>query len=189
VTVDARLRSVSNRRVFAVGDAAGGPQFTHVAGYHAGVVIRSILFGLPAKAGTAHIPRAIYTDPELAQVGLTEAEARQRHGNRLTVVRWDYRANDRAVAEGLTEGFVKVMVVGGRPVGASIVGARAGDLVAPWAMAVANRLRMSALARTVLPYPTLMEINKQAAGAYFSPRLFDNPWVRRAVRLVQRFGR
>ncbi|MCX7644019.1 MAG: FAD-dependent oxidoreductase [Rhodobacteraceae bacterium] len=189
VTVDAGLRSVSNRRVYAVGDAAGGPQFTHVAGYHAGIVIRSMLFGLPAKAKTAHIPRATYTDPELAQVGLTEAEARRRHGSRLTVVRWAYRDNDRAVAEGRTDGLVKVMVVGGRPVGASIAGAQAGELVALWALAIANRLKMRAIAETVLPYPTLMEINKRAAGAYFSPRLFDNPWVRRAVRLVQRFGR
>jgi pyruvate/2-oxoglutarate dehydrogenase complex dihydrolipoamide dehydrogenase (E3) component len=189
VKVDAGLRSVSNRRVYAVGDAAGGPQFTHVAGYHAGIVIRSILFGLPAKAKTAHIPWATYTDPELAQVGLTEAEALRQHGSRLTVVRWEYRENDRAVAEGRTVGFVKVMVVGGRPVGASIVGAQAGELVALWAMAIANRLKMSAVANTVMPYPTLMEINKRAAGAYFSPRLFDNPWVRRAVRLVQRFGR
>lgn len=189
VKVDAGLRSVSNRRVYAVGDAAGGLQFTHVAGYHAGVVIRAILFGLPARARTAHIPRATYTDPELAQVGPTEAEARRRHGDRLTVVRWEYRDNDRAVAEGRTTGLVKVMVVGSRPVGASIAGAQAGELVALWAMAIANRLKMSAVADTVLPYPTLMEVNKRAAGAYFSPRLFDNPWVRRAVRLVQRFGR
>jgi pyruvate/2-oxoglutarate dehydrogenase complex dihydrolipoamide dehydrogenase (E3) component len=189
VKVDTGLRSVSNRRVYAVGDAAGGLQFTHVAGYHAGVVVRSMLFGLPAKAGTAHIPWATYTDPELAQVGLTEAEARQRHGNRLTVVRWPFHDNDRAVAEGKTAGLVKVMVVKGRPVGASIAGAQAGELIGLWAMAIANRLKMSAIAGTVLPYPTLMEVNKRAAGAYFSPRLFDSPWVKRAVRLVQRFGR
>ncbi len=186
VKVGDDLRSTTNRRVYAVGDAAGGLQFTHVAGYHAGVVVRSMLFGLPAKAKATHIPWATYTDPELAQVGLTEAEARNKHGSALTVVQWHYHENDRAVAEGRTTGLLKVMVVGGRPVGASIVGAQAGELIALWAMAIANRLKMTAIANTVLPYPTLNEVNKRAAGAYFSPRLFDSPWVKRVVGFVQR---
>ncbi|MEO1307760.1 MAG: FAD-dependent oxidoreductase, partial [Pseudomonadota bacterium] len=164
VTVDAGLRSVSNKKVYAIGDAAGGYQFTHVAGYHAGVIVRSILFGLPAKASTRHIPWATYTDPELAQVGLTEAEARKAHGSKLEVVRFPYEENDRAIAEGKTTGLIKVMVVGGRPVGASIVGAQAGELISMWALAIANKLKMSAIASTVLPYPTLSEINKRAAG-------------------------
>jgi pyruvate/2-oxoglutarate dehydrogenase complex dihydrolipoamide dehydrogenase (E3) component len=169
-----------------VGDVAGKLQFTHVAGYHAGVVIRSILFGLPAKAREDHIPWATYTDPELAQVGLTEAEARKMHGARLEVVRFEYAENDRAVAEGKTTGMIKVMVVKGRPVGASIVGAQAGELISLWALVIANRLKMSAVANMVAPYPTLMEVNKRAAGAYFSPRLFDSPMVKRIVGLVQR---
>ncbi len=187
VTVGADLRSTSNRKVYTVGDAAGGLQFTHVAGYHAGVIIRSMLFALPSKAKTAHIPWATYTDPELAQVGLTEAQARNQYGGRLTVVRWKYDENDRAIAEAKTTGLVKVMVVGGKPVGASIVGAQAGELIGLWAMAIANGLKMSAIANTVLPYPTLNEINKRAAGAYFSPKLFDNPWVKRVVGLVQKY--
>jgi len=89
VTVNASLRS-SNRRVYAVGDAAGGLQFTHVAGWHAGIVIRQIVLGLPAKADPRAIPRATYTDPELAQVGLTETEAQQAHGSALTVLRADF---------------------------------------------------------------------------------------------------
>ncbi len=187
VTVDAGLRSVSNRRVYAVGDAAGGLQFTHVAGYQAGIVIRSALFGLPAKARTDHIPWVTYTDPELAQVGLTEAEARARHGAALTIARFDYAENDRAIAEGRTAGFAKVMVVKGRPVGATITGAQAGELIGIWALALANRLKMSAVAGMVAPYPTLGEISKRAAGAYFSPKLFDNPRVKQVVGLVQRF--
>lgn len=186
VKVDASLRS-TNRRVYAIGDVAGGLQFTHVAGYHAGVIIRSMLFGLPAKASNRHIPWATYTDPELAHVGMTEAEAQKAHGDRLEVVRFEYDENDRAIAEGKTTGLIKVMVVKGRPVGASIVGAQAGELIGIWAMAIANNLKMSAIAATVLPYPTLGEINKRAAGAYFSPRLFDNPWVKRVVGLVQRY--
>jgi pyruvate/2-oxoglutarate dehydrogenase complex dihydrolipoamide dehydrogenase (E3) component len=186
VTVGADLRS-SNRRVYAVGDAAGGLQFTHVAGYHAGIVIRQMLFGLPSKASTAHIPWATYTDPELAQVGLTEAEARKAHGAALTVLRSDYAENDRAQAGLETEGLIKVMVVKGRPVGATIAGAQAGELIGLWAMAIAAGLKMGAVAGTVLPYPTLGELSKRAAGAYFSPKLFDSPLVKRVVGLVQRY--
>ncbi|NCO86475.1 MAG: FAD-dependent oxidoreductase [Rhodobacterales bacterium] len=187
IKVGADLRSVSNRRVYAIGDVAGGFQFTHVAGYHAGVIIRSMLLGLPSRQRHDHIPWATYTDPELAQVGLTEAEARKAHGARLEVVRYDFAHNDRAIAEGKTTGRIKVMVVKGRPVGATIVGVQAGELIGLWAMAIANRLRMTAIAATVLPYPTIGEINKRAAGAYFSPRLFDSSMVKRVVGLVQRW--
>ena len=185
IKVDANLKS-TNRRVYAAGDVAGGLQFTHMAGYHAGVLVRSLVLGLPAKASTHHIPWATYTDPELAQVGQTEAQARDVHGDKLTVVRFPYHENDRAIAEGKTKGLIKVMVVKGKPVGASIVGAHAGELIGMWAMAIANGLKMSAIANTVLPYPTIAEINKRAAGQYFSPKLFDSAMVKRVVRFVQR---
>jgi pyruvate/2-oxoglutarate dehydrogenase complex dihydrolipoamide dehydrogenase (E3) component len=186
VTVGADLRS-SNRKVYAVGDAAGGLQFTHVAGYHAGVVIRQMLFSLPSKAGIAHIPWATYTDPELAQVGPTEVEARKTYGDALTVARFEFHENDRARAERKTEGLIKVMVVKGRPVGATIAGAQAGELIGLWAMAIAAKMKMGTVAGTVLPYPTLSEVSKRAAGAYFSPTLFDNPKIKRVVGLVQRY--
>ena len=185
VTVDNRLRS-TNRRVFAVGDAAGGLQFTHVAGWHAGIVIRQAVLGLPAKADPRALPRATFTEPELAHVGLTEAEARAAHGDALTVIRADFHHNDRAMAEGKAKGFAKVMVVKGRPVGASIVGPQAGELIGVWALALSARLKMSAIAGMVAPYPTLGEVSKRAAGAYFSPKLFDNAALKWMVRLVQR---
>jgi pyruvate/2-oxoglutarate dehydrogenase complex dihydrolipoamide dehydrogenase (E3) component len=181
------LRSVTNKKVYAAGDVAGGLQFTHVAGYHAGVLIRSMLFGLPSKQRTDHIPWSTYTDPELAQVGLTEAQAKKKHGSALEVVRFDFHHNDRLIAERKTKGLIKVMVVKGRPVGASIAGHMAGELIGMWAMAIANKMKMSAIANTVLPYPTVSEVNKRAAGAYFSPRLFDNPTVKRVVGFVQRW--
>ncbi|MCC5991294.1 MAG: FAD-dependent oxidoreductase [Rhodobacteraceae bacterium] len=184
ITVDAGLRS-SNRRVYAIGDVAGQGQFTHLAGYHAGVIIRSMLFGLPAKARTDHIPHVSYTDPELAQIGLTEAAARAKFGARLSVHKIGYDQIDRAQAEGCTQGFCKLMVAGGRPVGVTIVGRQAGEVIAPFALAMANRMKLSAMAATVLPYPTLAEIGKRAASAYFSPKLFDNTAVKRVVRLVQ----
>lgn len=186
IQVDDQLRT-SNKKVYAIGDVAGGMQFTHVAGYQAGVIIRSALFGLPSKAKTSHIPWVTYTDPELAQVGLTELQARDIHGVKLEVVRFDYHHNDRALAERQTKGFIKVMVVKGRPVGASIVGHQAGELIITWSLALANGLKMGQIAAMVAPYPTIGEINKRVAGAYFSPRLFDSQNVKRAVRFVQRW--
>ncbi|HCQ67496.1 MAG TPA: dihydrolipoamide dehydrogenase [Rhodobacteraceae bacterium] len=186
IVTDARLRT-SNRRIFAVGDVTGGAQFTHVAGYQAGLVVRSALFGLPARARSDHIPRAIYTTPELAQVGLTETDARATHGAAVEILKVELTANDRAAATGLDTGFLKVMVARGRPVGATLVGEDAGEQIAFWALALASRLKMSAIAGTVLPYPTVAELSKRAAGAYFSPRLFGNLWVKRVVRAVQRF--
>ncbi|GHA50146.1 dihydrolipoamide dehydrogenase [Amylibacter ulvae] len=186
IKVDASLKT-TNKRVYAIGDVAAGLQFTHVAGYHAGVIIKSALFGLPSKAKTDHIPWATYIDPEMAQVGLTEEQAREKHGDKLEVVRFEYAENDRARAELATTGLIKVMVIKGRPVGASIVGAQAGELIQIWALALANNLKMSAIANMVAPYPTLGEVNKRAAGAYFGPRLFDSTMVKRIVGLVQRF--
>lgn len=186
VTVGADLRSASNRRVFAVGDAAGQGQFTHLAGYHAGIVVRRAVLGLPAKARADHIPRVTYTDPELAQVGPTEAEARKLYGDAVTVTRADYGGNDRAVTEGATEGFAKLIILRGRVIGATVVGRQAGEVIAPLVLAVSAKLRISALASVVLPYPTLSELGKRAAGAYFSTKLFDNPALKGWVRLVQR---
>ena len=185
VTVGAGLRSVSNRRVYAMGDAAGGLQFTHVAGAHAGVLIRQILLGLPAKAAT-RAPWVSYTEPELAQTGLTEAEARALHGDKLTVLRAPFAGNDRAITERKAKGLVKVMVVRGRPVGASIAGPQAGELIGFWALAIAARVKIGTVAGLILPYPTLGETAKRAAGAYFSAKLFDNPMLKRVVRWVQR---
>ena len=186
LVVDAGMRT-TNRGVYAIGDVAGGLQFTHVAGYHAGVIIRSMLFGLSSKAKTSHIPWATYTDPELSQVGLTEAQAKGIHGDKLEVVRFHYSHNDRAISERKTKGFIKLMVVKGRPVGASIVGYQAGELINLWALALANNMKMSQIAAMVAPYPTIGEINKRAAGAYFTPRLFDSNAVKRVVGFVQRF--
>jgi len=186
VKVDNALKT-SNRKVYAIGDVAGRLQFTHVAGYHAGVIIRSALFALPSTASTAHIPWATYTAPELAQVGMTEAQADEAYGDKLEVVRFDYTGNDRAIAEGQTTGFAKVMVVKGRPVGATIVGHMAGELINTWALALANNMKMSQIAAMVAPYPTIGEINKRLAGAYFSPRLFESKMVKRVVGAVQRW--
>src|SRR5205823_14740420 len=134
ITVDNRLRT-TNRRAFAVGDVTGGPQFTHVGLYQAGIVIRNALFRLPAKVDYRALPWVTYTDPELAQVGLTEAAA-HAIGGKVQVLRWSFAENDRAQTERDTEGLVKVVLRRGRILGASILGAGAGDLILPWALAI-----------------------------------------------------
>jgi len=187
LVVDRRLRT-SNRRVYAIGDAAGGPQFTHVAGYHAGIVIRNALFRLPAKVDYRALPWVTYTEPELAQVGLTEAEARERHPGDLTVLRWPFHENDRAQAERSTHGLVKVLTRrNGRVLGASILGAHAGELIQPWALAIGQGMKVGALATMIAPYPTLGEVSKRAAGSFFAPKLFSER-TRRLVGLLKYLG-
>lgn len=183
VTVGSNLRT-SNRRIYAVGDVAGGLQFTHVAGAHAGVVIRQILFGLPAKQPTL-VPTVTYTDPELAQIGLTEAEARLQYPN-IQVIRQEFDHNDRAITEGHALGFLKLMLAKSRPVGVTIVGPHAGELIGLWSLVLSQGLKVGAVAGMIAPYPTLAEISKRAAGAYYTPKLFDNLALKRLVRLVQR---
>jgi len=186
IAVDSRLRT-SNRRVFAIGDVAGGYQFTHVAGYHAGIVIRNALFRLPARADHRAVPWVTYTDPELAHVGLTEATARQRHGDRIKVLRWPFAENDRAQAERETEGMIKVVLDGrGRVLGTTIVGRNAGELLLPWIMTVQRRGKIGAMASVIAPYPTLGEVSKRVAGAYYTPSLFSER-TRRIVRFLLRF--
>ena len=185
IEVDRRLRT-TNKKVFAIGDVAGGYQFTHMAGYHAGIVIRNALFGLPAKVDDKAVPWVTYTDPEIAHVGLTEAQARERHGDDVKVTRWTFAENDRAQAERETEGIVKV-VVGrrGKVLGATIAGPKAGELLQSWVLAINQGLKIGAMAGIIAPYPTLAEVNKRAAGAYYTPSLFSDR-TRRIVGLLQR---
>ncbi len=187
LVVDRRLRT-TNRRVFAVGDAAGGPQFTHIAGYHAGIVIRNALFRLPAKVDYRTLPWVTYTEPELAQLGMTEAEARHAHGDDVQVLRWPFHENDRAQAERETHGLVKVLTRrNGRVLGASILGPLAGELIQVWGVVIGNGLKVSALANLIAPYPTLSEVNKRAAGSFYTPKLFSER-TRQLVRFLSRFG-
>ena len=182
IRVDARRRT-SNRRIFAIGDVREGPQFTHAAGYEAGIVVQNILFRLPARVNYAALPWVTYTDPELAHVGLTEAEARKRHGDALSVLDWSYDENDRAQAERRTEGRVRVYVVKGKPVGASIVGLNAGELIQTWAMTISAGIKIRQIASMIAPYPTLGEVSKRAAGSAFTAALFSEK-TRKIVRLL-----
>jgi pyruvate/2-oxoglutarate dehydrogenase complex dihydrolipoamide dehydrogenase (E3) component len=186
IKVNAGLKT-SNRRVYAIGDAIDGPQLTHVANYHAGIVVRRALLRVPARVDDSLIPWVTFTDPELAHVGLTEEEANRRHG-RLNVYRWPYHANDRAQAERATRGLVKVVTDRrGRIRGASIVGAQAGELIQMWSLAISQGLNIKAMAQWISPYPTLSEINKRAAFGYYAAAA-TSPMVRKAVRWLARLG-
>lgn len=186
ITVDSGLVT-SNSRVFAIGDVTGGLQFTHVANYHAGIVIRRALFRLPAKVDNDRVPWVTYTEPELAHVGLTEAEAARRKIS-VNVLRWPYHENDRAQAERETHGHVKVVTDRkGRILGASIAGAQAGEVIQMWSLAISQGLKIKAMTEWISPYPTLSEINKRAAYRYFGTAA-ANPVVRKVIGFLKKLG-
>lgn len=184
ITVDHRLCS-SARRVYAIGDVAGLGQFTHLAGYHAGLVVRQALFALPARLPLRPVPRVTFTDPEVAQAGLTEAEARALHGDDMKVLRADYNGNDRAVTEADTRGFIKVITRRNRILGCTIVGVDAGEQIAPWVIALENNLPLRAMAQSLLPYPTRAEAGRKAAVQGFAD-LAKKPWLRRMIGVLSR---
>jgi pyruvate/2-oxoglutarate dehydrogenase complex dihydrolipoamide dehydrogenase (E3) component len=188
IVVNKRLRSTSNRRVYAAGDAAGKLQFTHVAGYHAGIIIQNVLFRLPASAKHDAIPWVTYCDPELAQVGLTESQARAQYGDTIRVLHWDFTENDRAQLERRTDGLMKIMTAkNGRILGASIVGQGAGEMIGAWAMIISQKSKIGSIAQSVFPYPTRSEASKRAAGTYYTPKLFSEStrWI---VKLLSNLG-
>ena len=186
IKVDNRLRT-TNRKIFAIGDVVGGLQFTHVAGYQAGIVIRNALFRLPAKAKTGAVPWVTYTAPELAQVGLNEEQAKKSHGD-VRVLRASFEDNDRARAERRTEGLIKVITTPkGRILGAGIVGPCAGELIAPWVLALSKKMKIGDIASMIAPYPSLGEISKRVAGSFYTPSLFSER-TRKIVRFLRIFG-
>ena len=190
VIVGKGLRT-ANRRIFAIGDCAGGKaggmQFTHVANYHAGLVVRSALFRLPVKVDLGAVPRVTYCHPELASAGLSEAQARE-NGEDIRILRWPFSENDRAQAERATDGFVKLVTnAKGRILGVTIVGERAGDLLVPWCMALQKRMGVKDMAGLVFPYPTVSEASKRAAVSFYAP-LAAKPGIRRLIGFLRRFG-
>jgi pyruvate/2-oxoglutarate dehydrogenase complex dihydrolipoamide dehydrogenase (E3) component len=185
VDVSAMLRT-TNRRIYAVGDVTGAPPSAHAATYHADLVLKALLFRLPAK-NRAMAPRTVHTDPEVAHVGLTEAQAAKRH-RRLTILRWPYAENDRARAERRTEGHIKLVAAkNGDILGVTIAGASASELIGIWTLALSKGLGLKDMASAIPPHPTMGEIGKSAAIAYFAGKA-RRPLRRGIVRLLQLFG-
>ena len=177
----------SNKRVYAIGDVAGGPQFTHVAGYHAGLVIRGLLFRKKAVPDHDIIPWAIYTDPEIGHVGLSEEQAREKYRD-IKVLRWPYHENDRAQAERKTTGLIKLITnKKGLIVGVSIAGVGAGEMINMWSLAITNKMKLGDVVGYISPYPTLSEMGKRAAITNYTP-LARKPIIRSVIRFLQKFG-
>lgn len=186
IVVDAHLQTTS-RGVYAAGDVVDGPRFTHVCSYHAGIVIKNALFRLPAKVDYRSLPWVTYTDPELAQVGMTEEQARKRRGDDIRVVRVPYASNDRAQTERHTEGMLKLIVDRrGYVLGASILGANAGELAHLWVVAIEQKLKLRDIAQMIAPYPTWSELSKAAASEFSRP-LLSSRLTRTAARLLSWF--
>ncbi len=182
IIVDKYLRT-TNPKVYAIGDCVGGLQFTHVAGYHAGLVIRNSIFKLKAKVEIKAIPWVTYLEPELAQVGLQELQAKEL-GIKHTVLRLSFEDNDRAQTENKTKGMIKVIASpGGYVLGVSILGHMAGELIYPWVIAINCKLKLSDIASSIAPYPTLNELNKRVAGNFYAPKLFSR-YVKWLTRLL-----
>lgn len=186
INVTNALRT-TNRRVYAIGDVAGGLQFTHVAGYHAGLVIRGILFRKKAVPNNNIIPWATYTDPEMAHVGLDETAAKEKFGQ-IRILRWPYHENDRALAERKTTGMIKLVTnKKGKILGASIAGHNAGEMINIWALALSKNMTLRDVTAYIPPYPTMSEIGKRAAVTFYAP-LTRKPFIRAVVRFLQKFG-
>lgn len=186
IVVDNRLRT-SNKKIFAIGDVAGGFQFTHVAGYHAGIVIKNALFRLRAKVDYKAVPWVTYTEPELAHVGLLSEDA-QKQGLNIKVTEWPFIDNDRAQTEAHTQGKIKILTdKKARILGATIVGPHAGELILPWVIAIREGRTLRSFTDAIAPYPTLSEISKRVAGDYYAPLLFSSK-SRRLVRWLLKLG-
>jgi len=178
----------SNPRVYAIGDCTGGYQFTHAAGYEAGLALRNTIFGLRTKVETRTIPWVTYTDPELAHVGFLESQLQQKNIS-YKVLQMSFDENDRAQAEKRTDGMIKVLVSKkGTVLGASILGVHAGELIYPWVMAIQNNLKLTAITSSIAPYPTLGDLSKRIAGSFYADKIFS-PIVRRIVRFLMKWFR
>jgi pyruvate/2-oxoglutarate dehydrogenase complex dihydrolipoamide dehydrogenase (E3) component len=181
VAVDDHLRT-SNHRVYAAGDACLATKFTHAAEASARLVIHNALFVPTARWSAQVIPWCTYTDPELAQVGLTPGEAKDK-GVALRTIQVDLAQVDRAVLEGRDEGLLKVHVAqdSDRILGATLVAAHAGEMMGTLCLAMSQGLGLGALAKLVLPYPTRSQVIKRAADAYQRGRLTPRAqaWLRR----------
>ena len=184
IVSDETLRT-SNPRIFLCGDVAGGPQFTHVAGHHAGVLLRNLIFRMRWAKPSVHVPWCTYTDPELARIGLSEAEA-VNNGVAHKVYKFGYEDIDRARTEGETEGFAKVITdQKGKILGAAIVGPHAGDVIHEYVLAVNKGMKLKELAAIIHIYPTFAEINKKVADQRLKEGLTpkSKAWIQRIFGL------
>ncbi len=171
--LDKRLRT-SHPHIYAAGDVTGDYQFTHAAGYEGGVVLGNAIFHIPRKVDYTFFPWCTFTDPELACIGMNEKMAAEA-GIEYTVYSEKFMDNDRSLAEGEKEGKIKMILdKKEKLLGVQILGPHAGDLLSEWVAVMNGGVRLSKLASSVHPYPTLGEINKKVVTDLFSKKLFSD---------------
>lgn len=172
IKIDKRLRT-KQKHIYAAGDVTGNYQFTHAAGYEGGIVVSNAIFHLPRKVDYTLIPWCTYTTPELASIGMNEKLA-SAAGVKYSVWTEAFKDNDRSLAEGEKIGKIKMILdQKEKPIGVQILGPHAGELLGEWIAVLNGKVKLSTLASSVHPYPTLIEINKKVAGTFFSPKIFS----------------
>ena len=167
-----KRRRTSVKGIYAIGDCRDGPRLTHVSGYEGSNVALEITLGIPTKVDYSALPWCTYTDPEVAQIGMTEKEARKEYGDKVTVVTETFHDNERALAEGKDKGHLKLILKGKKVLGASVVGTNAGELLLPFSQSITGKSSTFALGSAIIAYPTRSEISKAAAFKAWEPTVF-----------------
>jgi pyruvate/2-oxoglutarate dehydrogenase complex dihydrolipoamide dehydrogenase (E3) component len=176
LVVDERLKTTSPGEVYAAGDITGKYLFTHVAEYQGRHAVRNALFPVKSRADHAVVPWTTFTDPEVARVGMTEEGAREMYGRDVRVFRKPFAEVDRALADGETDGLVKLVTLSnGKILGGHIIGPDAGNLIHEVVLAMARKVPVGALSTTIHVYPTLAQANQRAADLYYREKLFGGP--------------
>ena len=185
IEVDSRLRT-NQKHIYAAGDITGKYQFTHAAGYEGGIVVSNAIFHLPRKTNYTFLPWCTYTSPELASIGLNEKGATAA-GIKYSVWTEEFRNNDRSLAEGEETGRIKMLLdEKEKAIGIQILGPHAGDLLSEWVAVLNGKVKLSTLAGSIHPYPTLGEINKRVAGSFLSEKIFSDT-VKKGLKLFFNF--
>lgn len=174
IIVNSKLQT-TNHRIYACGDMLGGYRFPHIANYEAQIALKNLLSFSVSQVDYRYIPWAIFSDPELARVGLTEKQAKHRYGDDILVTRRHFKMIDKAQISGETTGFCKVITLpSGEILGAHIVGSEASELIHLFALAMQQKLKIQAIANLTPVFPTLSTINCQTAADWQDYHQFQN---------------
>jgi pyruvate/2-oxoglutarate dehydrogenase complex dihydrolipoamide dehydrogenase (E3) component len=183
IAVNRRMRT-SQKHIYAVGDVCGPYQFTHMAEYQAGIALANIVFRIPRKTSYRVVPRVVYTDPEVASVGLSEGEALAQ-GIKYHVVDFPVADVDRAVTDGVATGLSRILISKGRVLGASLIGPHAGELIHELALAMQVNAKVSAISELVHAYPTYAQIHRRTINKSYA-HLLQSRKTRALVWLLNR---
>lgn len=180
IKVNGKMQT-TNKKIFACGDVTGKMPLTHVAELQAGIIIANMIFKLPKKVNYDVIPSVVYTDPEVAQVGVSIEQCdKLKYGK---VHQFEVSQLDRAITDNDKTGVAKILTDKGRIIGAHIIAPHAGELIHELALAVQEKMKVSKITSLVHAYPSYSQLNKRLAGQYFTDRLFS-PLVKKLVAIL-----